>query len=558
MVQPTPAQEKIRDVTALDLLVIAPAGCGKTEALALRVQGILARGDVAAPQKVLVTTFSNRARDNIRERLQSYIPAAILRERVSVTNFHGLAARLVRAHANVLGLEPDLLLPDNDWVGQRCRELKFNYPTTQAVKRNLREAKQEARTDAEVEEYLGLPGREAALAIERERVAQRRLTYDDLPRLAELILANPQVAELYRAHFGAVVVDEFQDLTPQQLRLVNLIGHKRTTFAGDLAQGIYGFAGARPQEIDSAVRNECSEVVEFAESHRSSPAVLEMVNALIPLTAGTRLTAANPSSWPHGGVAAGVSHPTVEIEAEWVVRVASGIVQRAPNHRVGVIANSGPRRRFVDEAFRAAGVETYRWDDGVLDTETAQIVRGVLRRLNVADFSKAIDPLAYLRDAADFESVVEVRDSLRDAIDWVCDLLNAGHTPDDIRARIRIGDGSTLISEPGIHLLTGHSGKGQQFDWVFVIGLEDGTMPFFASKTSEALAEDARVLAVMMSRARHGVILSYADAVPDTYGRTWPKQASRFLMSLAQGHPLNAVQLVDWLNSADWSALAAR
>lgn len=558
MIEPTPAQASIRDASAPDLLVVAPAGCGKTEALALRVQGLLARGDVASPRKVLVTTFSNRARDNIRERMQHYLPAASLRDRVTVTNFHGLASRLIRSHGNVVGLAPDVLLPDSDWAKQRCRELKFDYPTTQAVLTNLREAKQEARTDTDVELYLMAPGREAALAIERERVAQNRLTYDDLPRFADLILAAPQVAALYRAHFGAVIVDEFQDLTPQQLRIVNAIGFKRTTFAGDLAQGIYGFAGAQPSQIDAAVRAECSEVVEFTESHRSAPAVLEMVNSLIPLTSGTRLTSANPSSWPHGGVAAGVASKTAADEAAWLVDVTGKIIERAPNHRVGVIASSGPRRRFADEAFSQSGVAAFRWDDGVLDTETAQTVRNLLRGINLVGYKSAPDPVAFLRAAANFEGVLEGRDSLRDALDWVCDLLNEGTSPDDIRSRIRVGDGTTLISEPGVHLLTGHTGKGQQFDWVFVVGLEDGTVPFFSSTTEDELAEDARVLAVMMSRARHGVILSYAESVPDSYGKPWAKKPSRFLTHLAQGKPLNFTELKDWLNQADWPALAAR
>ncbi|MCB8045001.1 UvrD-helicase domain-containing protein [Microbacterium oxydans] len=64
MIEPTPAQASIRDASAPDLLVVAPAGCGKTEALALRVQGLLARGDVASPRKVLVTTFESGARQH--------------------------------------------------------------------------------------------------------------------------------------------------------------------------------------------------------------------------------------------------------------------------------------------------------------------------------------------------------------------------------------------------------------------------------------------------------------------------------------------------------------
>lgn len=122
MVSPTPKQLEIRDAQALDLLVVAPAGCGKTEALALRIQGLLQRGDVAAPKKILVTTFSNRARDNIKERLRSYMAPAVIRDRVTVVNFHGLAARLIRAHANVIGLSDELILPENDWVGEQLRQ----------------------------------------------------------------------------------------------------------------------------------------------------------------------------------------------------------------------------------------------------------------------------------------------------------------------------------------------------------------------------------------------------------------------------------------------------
>lgn len=122
MVRPTQKQIDIRDTRVLDLLVVAPAGCGKTEALALRIQGLLQRGDVAAPKKILATTFSNRARDNIRERLRYYLAPSVMRDRVTVSNFHGLAARLIRAHGNVIGLSEELLLPESDWIGEQLRQ----------------------------------------------------------------------------------------------------------------------------------------------------------------------------------------------------------------------------------------------------------------------------------------------------------------------------------------------------------------------------------------------------------------------------------------------------
>lgn len=560
MIRPTASQIAIRDAAAHDLLVIAPAGCGKTEALALRIQGLLQRGDVRAPQKILVTTFSNRARDNIRERLRDYLSLATLRDRVTVTNFHGLAARLFRAHANVIGLDPAMIIPDGDWVGAQCRAQGFDFNTIAAVQTTLRKAKQESRSDEEVEDYLRAPGREAALAIERQRVSEGRLTYDDLPRLAELILADDLVADLYQAHFGSVIVDEFQDLTPQQLRIVNRIGYKRTTFAGDLAQGIYGFAGAKPSDVDAAVRAECTEVIEFSESHRSSPAVLAMVNSLRGLTAGTALTSADPASWPSGGLAASVAHQTADAEGTWVTRVAQALTARVPEQRIGIIARTLGRRRFVEEALAAASMPFYRWDDGVLDTDTARTMKSMLARFDMRGYDASTDKLEFLRDAVSFESVADPagRESLSDALLWCHDLLRDGPSAADIRSRIQTGDATTLITAPGVHLLTGHVGKGQQFDWVVVVGLEDGVLPDFRATSAEAKTEEARVLSVMLSRARHGVIVSRASSVPTNAGRPMNRTPSAFLANLASAGPLNDSGLVSWFDSADWSAISIR
>src|SRR5690606_15052941 len=131
---------------------------------------------------------------------------------VTVSNFHGLAARIFRAHANVIGLDPAMIAPESDWVAEQCRARNLGFSASTDVQTRLRVAKQELRDDAEVDAELVRGGNRVALEIERQRIAEGRLTYDDLPRLAELILANDQVADLYRNHFAAVLVDEFQDL----------------------------------------------------------------------------------------------------------------------------------------------------------------------------------------------------------------------------------------------------------------------------------------------------------------------------------------------------------
>ena len=250
--------------------------------------------------------------------------------------------------------------------------------------------------------------------------------------------------------------------------------------------GIYGFAGAKP--VDAAVRAECTEVIEFSESHRSSPAVLAMVNAMAPLTSGTPLSCADSESWPGGGLAASVAHQTADAEGEWVTKVARALASRpGPTHRI--YARTLGRRRFVEVALSAAGVPFLRWDDGVLDTDTARLMKSMLARFDSNGYSSATDKMTFLRDASRFDSVSEPtgRQDLLDALQWCHDLLRDGITPADIRARIRVGDTTTLISTrcPSAHWARR---KGQQFDWVVIVGLEEGVIPDFRAASTEETA----------------------------------------------------------------------
>jgi DNA helicase-2/ATP-dependent DNA helicase PcrA len=561
MIRLTKAQLLIRNAIELDLLIIAPAGCGKTEALALRVAGLLERGQVAWPQKMLVTTFSNRARDNIKERLKSYVSPAAMRDRAVVANFHGLAARIFQAHANVIGLDPGMKIPDSDWVGDQCRSRNLTFQRSGFVQDALRCIKQQLLDDAAVEAAIIEAGDEVVLEIERQRKDEGRLTYDDLPRLAELILQNEVVADLYRSHFACLVIDELQDITSQQLRMVNRIGPGRTTYAGDLAQGIYAFAGAAPVKVFQQVETQVSRKIVFAESHRSSPSVLEMVNALSGLTGGQELKSAVPDTWPHGGLAGVAAFVTTADEADWACRFTRLIVDRAPAHRIGVIARTASRRRFADEAFKRSELPHYRWDDPVLDTDTAKVMKSMLAKLDKAECYVAPNLLGFLQELAGLESIQDpsTREALMGAVAWAHDLLRDGSDPREIRSRIKYGDGSTLLTAPGVHQLTGHVGKGQQFDWVVILGVEEGCIPDFRATTVAARAEEARVLSVMISRARHGVVLLRAAAVESLNGTVWAKKASGFLAAFDDvASCLDRSGVEAWLQDAAWDEIAVR
>lgn len=566
MLDITPKQAQVRDHPGLSLLIIAPAGCGKTETLALRVKGLLDRQAIEAPRRILVTTFTNRARDNMHDRLRRYLTPREMREAVTVCNFHGLSARIIQAHGNVIGLDPTTLtMPNNDWVDKRCRALGLKRLTND-VKSDISSAKRRGLSDEQVLVELQHLGDQYALMIEEQRQAESRLTYDDLPRLAELILANDEVAALYRQHFGAIIVDEFQDLTPQQLRIVQRIGYKKTTYAGDLAQGIYTFAGAEPEYIKKQLKVECSNTIEFTESFRSSPAVLDAVNSLNNLTGGQVLTAANPDSWPSGGLAGILHFKDANEESRYITQLCEDILsqERAPQQRIGISTRLKRRRQLVDEMIATSGLPYCIWDDGVLDKSIAKKIRSMLRGLSLEELRNAADPLEFLRQAVslDNEQDPDERTVLSSAVDWCLELLQKNVAPDVIQRLIQIGDNESLITRAGVHLLTGHAGKGQQFDWMVIVGLEEDYLPSYqarqAGNKSAMMEEEARTLAVMLSRARHGVLVTSSTVVPDGYNPKRVKQASRFLDNLSPAVMSDRQQIHDWLKNADWKTIAAK
>lgn len=557
--EPTLRQQEIRDAPQLGLLVTAPAGCGKTEALALRIKGLIDQGRVPQSRRILVLTFTNRARDNIQERLREHLEDYLIRNHVTVHNFHGLAARIIRAHGNLVGLDDKWQLPASDWVANECRERQINWRQMSLVRANLQQTKLNTIPDDEVFERLRKLDHLLTLRIEQKRVAEQILTYEDLPRLADLILENDEVSDLYREHFSAVVVDEFQDLTPQQLRIVQHIGRERTTYAGDLAQGIYSFTGANPQVILNAIEEEVQRSITFAESHRSSPAVLDVVNTMNSWTGGMELTPAPGKVWPGNGLAAHRVFEREEAEADWVISFCRSVLARGENQRIGVLTRTKRRRETLDAKLEGSDdLGWHRWDDPVFDSATAPIMRGVLSRLRAVRFSEADDPVAYLH------SLVQVSDPfdpstlelIQAGVEWMADLLREGIQVEGIRQRIRFGDGETLLTVPGIHLLTGHAGKGQQFDWVIVLGLEEGTIPAFQAESTEEIIEEARVLAVMMSRARHGVITTRTRLTTKPWGEV-EVAPSRFLEDLARAeYRVNWKEAKVWLTNANWEAIA--
>lgn len=513
------------------LLVVAPPGCGKTELLAMRAERMIRDGTVRPGRRLLAITFTNRARDNLRERLRQQLGEARMRASVSTMNFHELAARVVEAHAPTIDLERGYTGPNPSWLRRAIATRDLGRTRSAEVRELLQSVKREAFTDTEVLDRLN--GDADAQDIERTRQAERYIDYGDLLRYAQLILRNDRVAALFRAHFDALLVDEFQDLSLQQYELTQRVASRNIAYVGDPFQGIYGWAGASPERIHADLEASC-EGVTLTSSFRSSPAVLKIVNSISADLGALALEAAEPERWgKSGGHAYAAVYPNDTAEADGIIALTDYLAAKYPDDRIGVICRAVYRRGALDRAYERATHQPQFWDIALDTPRVARLLKTHARHVEpAAAFADQVAELKERTCAALPPTDVDTLTEVQEACEQLAEHEDHNVSVASLVNRIRDHQVVSAIA-PGVHVLNAHVGKGQQFDWVIVMALEEGHVPSSYSKTPEALLEDERILLVMVSRARRGLFLTRANSNTNQYGRVFHNDPSRWWKQMA-------------------------
>jgi DNA helicase-2/ATP-dependent DNA helicase PcrA len=512
-------QQRFADLGIENVLVIAPAGCGKTEALAARVESLVRRELITPPRKALALTFSNKAKANLAARLRSTLGSGWGRH-VDVMNLHGFSARIVSAHGKMIGLDPELEMPEKVWYGRAVASVGVNYTNSASFESDMRSAKTGAVDDATVMQRLEAIGNPQAIAFERLLREEMRLDFSDLLRHGRRILEVDQVRDLYRGHFAVVLVDEVQDLSWNQFELAHEIAADRASYAGDPAQGIYSFAGAEPSRVFAAIEAEAAETIRLNQCHRSSPAVIRAVNTLAERMGSTMLECAAPARFPDGGSVATVRASSPHDEASVLVDNALRLVDENPDGNVGFIVRRGAR---LDALRRELDVRHLSFEDWTSPTHVPQVVELLYRHVVIAEESAPMADEQLLRlEELSAESMedwdIDLRGELAAACEELGNLIEQGMT---LRQSVQSCKRASELDAPvgtGFHLLNAHIGKGQEFDWVIVVGLEDGHVPDFRANGDAAKQEELRTLHVMVSRAKTGLAITTSEQTETKYG----------------------------------------
>ncbi|MGP9816818.1 hypothetical protein CIK76_03655 [Glutamicibacter sp. BW80] len=521
---------------AQNLLVIAPPGCGKTELLARRAALLIPR--LSPNQKILALTFSNKAKANLTGRLVSVLGVERTRKYISIHNFHGHAAEIVRAHGRTLGIDPQFEMPDKRTQPEAIAPLLDGLSESDAgdlnrrIEEDLRDAKQRPNSDCQVLDALAAHGLTQSAELEAARQESGTIFYDDLLRHAQRLIRVPEIASLYRKHYGAMLVDEFQDLSPQQLDLAIRSCEQSRTFVGDPLQGIYSWTGARPIDVERRLRKICGEPVDLGVSYRSSPRVLGLLNLVSVGLGGQALQPNDPNVWFEEGITTGARFSTGAKEAAFIEQASRRILDKQPSATIGIICRAAWRRKPIDAVFAGSSLPSTRWDLAVDDARIIELINGATTRLGGNPDLAALKTEVLARiDATDLDTAADVAD----ALDHLENLATDTGSIQATLMQFRILDKGDTAIGPGVHLLNAHTGKGQQFDWVFIPGFEQGHVPSFLAKKQSEIEEEHRVLLVMLSRARHGVILSRADSLISKKGQPYSTRVSTWASELRTG-----------------------
>ncbi|HSI12324.1 MAG TPA: UvrD-helicase domain-containing protein [Chthoniobacter sp.] len=289
-----PEQEQAVRTTEGPLLILAGAGTGKTRVITMRVAFLISQG--VDPAHILAVTFTNKAADEMRERLAKMIEPARAKK-VTMSTFHALCVRILRQDIEKLGWKKNFSIYDE---GDQMGLIK---------KIITRTAAKDEKLDPNVAKNLiskaknngwreSTPGDEKSLAgavfarYQAELKTLNAVDFDDLLLLAvKLLSEHADVRDRWHRRFRYLMVDEFQDTNRLQLELVTMLakpsadqpGHRpNIAVVGDDDQSIYGWRGA---EVSNILEFEAHfpdpVVVKLEQNYRSTNAILNTANHLI-------------------------------------------------------------------------------------------------------------------------------------------------------------------------------------------------------------------------------------------------------------------------------------
>ena len=282
------------------LLMLAGAGSGKTRSLKHRIAYLIEEKGVA-PWNILAITFTNKAAQEMRERVDALVGYGS--EDIWISTFHATCSRILRRHIDLLGYDRNFTIYDasdqKSLMKEVLKEMKIDtkqFPE-RSVMSEISSAKNEYKSPLDYRNEYGSNFRNQRIADIYEHYQKRlkennALDFDDLlVKMVDLFQTNPDVLEHYQDRFQYIMVDEYQDTNTVQFLLVSLLAKKYRNLCvvGDDDQSIYKFRGANIYNILNFEKVfPDAQVIRLEQNYRSTQNILNAANGVIANNKGRK------------------------------------------------------------------------------------------------------------------------------------------------------------------------------------------------------------------------------------------------------------------------------
>ncbi|MEU1121861.1 ATP-dependent DNA helicase UvrD2 [Streptomyces sp. NPDC005879] len=563
-----PEQREVATALHGPVCVLAGAGTGKTRAITHRIAyGV--RAGMLQPASVLAVTFTNRAAGEMRGRLRQLGASG-----VQARTFHSAALRqlqffwpkavggpLPRIVDRKIKLVADAAAAcrirlDRNELRDLTSEIEWSK-VTQTVPSDYAAAAAKSGRDvprdpAEIAQLYG-----AYEDLKRDRAV---IDFEDVLLLAVGILQDRHdIAEQVRAQYQHFVVDEYQDVSPLQQRLLELWLGERDSLCvvGDASQTIYSFTGATPDHLlNFRTRHPGATVVKLVRDYRSTPQVVHLANGLLSQARGRaadhRLELI--SQRDAGTDPVYTEYVDEPAEAEGAARrIRALLADGVPASEIAVLFRTNSQSEIYEQALADAGVPyqlrgAERFFERTEVREAGAALRGAARfGGNDALLDDVVDLPSQVRAVLSTKGWTTEppagSGAVRDRWESLAALVRLAEDFARARPEAALADLVAELDErasaqhaptvEGVTLASLHAAKGLEWDAVFLVGLAEGMMPITYAKTDEQIEEERRLLYVGVTRAR--VHLSLSWALSRSPGGRPNRRPSRFLDGLRPG-----------------------
>lgn len=546
-----PDQRAVAEHLRGPLAVLAGAGTGKTRAITYRIAHGVRQGVFAAPN-VLAVTFTSRAAAEMRSRLRSLGVAG-----VQARTFHSAALRQLRYFwpTAIGGSTPQITEYKARLIGQACA--RMGLAGDRMLIRDLAAEVEWAKVslvdyrsyaDRAAQTMRDIPGNLAAGEVatllrvyEEVKTEANMIDFEDVLLLMVGILSeNPSLAAEVRSQYRHFVVDEFQDVSPLQYRLLQLwLGDRKDLcVVGDVAQTIYSFTGASARYLtEFPTRFPGAKVVRLTRDYRSTPQVVELANHLM----GTdREDSDKPDSTGRTSETGAVrlvaqqgDGPQVEFtsfaDPNAEARGAVGQIRQWQADGIAladmaILYRTNSQSEALEDALGRAGIG-FQVRGGELFFQRREVkeamvlVRAALATDGQSPAGEAarnvLSGIGWSENAPSARGAVRERWEGLDALIRLADQLQGADGASLEQFYAELLERAQAQHPPevqGVTLASLHAAKGLEWEAVMLVGMSKGLMPISLAESRAEIAEEKRLLYVGITRAKTHLTLSYARA----------------------------------------------